>query len=59
MGSTYGGIPGMTELDGDVCAEDDLEPLQEQTKTLNLLQPYLMNSRIIFFNAHMEDEARP
>jgi hypothetical protein len=36
-----------------------LEPLQEQTKTLNLLQPYLMNSRIIFFNAHMEDEARP
>lgn len=36
MGSIYGGILGMTELAGDVCAEEVLK----QTMPSKLLQPY-------------------
>lgn len=51
MGSIYGGIPGMTELAGDVCAEGVLKQLQEQTTPSNLVQPYQINAKSIFIRA--------
>lgn len=36
VGSTYGGIPGMTELAGDACAGAATQ-LQEPTMPLKLL----------------------
>lgn len=40
MGRIYGGIPGMTELADDVCVEEALRQLQEQTIPSQFLQPY-------------------
>jgi hypothetical protein len=39
MSSTYGGIPGMIELAGDVFAEEALRQFQEQTVPSNILHP--------------------